>query len=180
MQGVWWWRYNWKNLESVGRLNMNFDYNTPTAPSKESGLLRMNWFSNQLIETVKKVSQLTRSFWKKTKKYQKPVFNDLNHISLQNPINLKIQSASSIGILRICWRSLQTNTQISISMDGMTTGLFWPNFRKANSNYLELRSENYRDGNCYNQYLVPGGFKVFQIMKTNRRICFWWNGRKSD
>ncbi len=42
--------------ESGGRWqikNMNFDYITSTAPSKESGILRMNRFSNQLIETVK-------------------------------------------------------------------------------------------------------------------------------
>ena len=33
--------------------NMNFDYITPTAPSNESGILRVNRFSTQLIETVK-------------------------------------------------------------------------------------------------------------------------------
>ena len=42
--------------ESGGRWqikNINFDYRTVKVPSKESGILRMNRFSNQLIETVK-------------------------------------------------------------------------------------------------------------------------------
>ena len=76
--------------ESGGRWqikNMNFDYITPTAPSKESGILRMNRFSNQLIETVKSYeSQPTQVILKEKheRNIRNQCLNNLNHISLQD------------------------------------------------------------------------------------------------
>ena len=78
--------------------NLNFDYITPTVPSKEPGLLRMNRFSNQLIETVKSyASQPTQVILKEKpeRNIRNQCLNNLNHISLQDSVkNSKIQSAS--------------------------------------------------------------------------------------
>ena len=74
--------------ESGGRWqikNMNFDYIMPTAPSKESGILKMTRFSNQLIETVKSyASQPTQVILKEKpeRNIRNQCLNNLNHISL--------------------------------------------------------------------------------------------------
>ncbi len=158
--------------ESGGRWqikNMNFDYIKPTAPSKESGLLRMNRFSNQLIETVKSyASQPTQVILKEKpeRNTRNQCLNNLNHISLQDsdktqkfsllpgnwhPAGFKVEDLGK-PILRkhlFQWMRYDNRAVLAKLFGKQIRTILNPLLRKLQGRKIR-----------YNQYLVPGGFKA--------------------